>query len=99
VVEHRDAIGDQPGVVVGERHDAGAELDVLGALGRGGDEDLGAADQLVATRVVLAEPRLVEAEPVELGDALEVVLERERRGQGDRGERRGEHAQVQRHSH
>ena len=95
VVEQHDAVGHQPRVVVRERHHAGAELDVLGALGGGGDEDLGAADQLVAAGVVLAEPRLVVAEAVELDDALEVVLEGERRALPDGVERREEHAEAQ----
>ena len=83
VVEQRDAVGQQPRVVVRERHDAGAELDVLGPLRRRGDEDLGAADDLVAARVVLAEPGLVVAEPIERLDPLEVVLEGERRALPD----------------
>ncbi len=43
VVEQHEPVGDQPRVVVRQRHDAGAELDVLGPLGGGGDEDLRAA--------------------------------------------------------
>ena len=46
----------------GQRAHAGAELDVLRALGRDPDEHLGRGDDLVAGRVVLADPRLVEAE-------------------------------------
>src|SRR3546814_3926474 len=60
VVEQADAVGQQPRVVVGQRDHAGAELDVLGALGRHRDDELGAADQLVAAGVVLTEPALVE---------------------------------------
>ena len=40
VVEHHDAVGQHERVVVGERVHPGAELDVLGALGRRGDEHL-----------------------------------------------------------
>ena len=95
VVEQHDAVGQQPRVVVRQRHHAGAELDVLGPLGGGGDEDLGAADELVAAGVVLAEPGLVVAEPVEGLDPLEVVLEGERRALPDRVERRVEGAEAQ----
>ena len=96
VVEQHHAVGHQPGVVVGERDHAGAELDVLGPLGRHRDEDLRAADQLVAPRVVLAEPGLVEAEPVELDHPLEVVLEGERRVLAERVERGVEDAEAER---
>ena len=65
VVELDDAVGDHHRVMVGQRDDAGAEADVLGALGGEGDEDLGRADDLQPGRVVLADPRLVKAEPVE----------------------------------
>ena len=40
VVEQHHAVGQHQGVVVGQRAHAGAELDVLRALGRGGDEHL-----------------------------------------------------------
>ena len=41
VVEQHHAVGQHEGVVVGQRRDAGAEADVLGALRGGGDEHLG----------------------------------------------------------
>ena len=47
VVEQHGALGDHVGVVVRHAGDAGAELDVARALGRGGDEDLRAGDDLV----------------------------------------------------
>ena len=49
------------GLWYGDRRHAGAELDVAGALGRGGDEDLRRGDDLAAGRVVLADPGLVVA--------------------------------------
>jgi hypothetical protein len=76
VVEQDHPLGDPQRVVVGERGDPGAELDVAGPLGGRGDEDLGRGDDLAAGRVVLADPRLVVAEPVEVLDELEVALER-----------------------
>ena len=66
-------------MVVRQRADAGAEPDVLRALRGGGDEQFRAGDDLVAGRVVLAEPGLVETELVQAVDQLEVTLERERR--------------------
>ena len=95
VVEQHQPVGHQPRVVVGQRDDAGAELDVLGALGGGGDEDLGAADELVAAGVVLAEPGLVVAEAVEGDDPVEVVLEGQRRALPDGVERGEEDAEAQ----
>src|SRR5438128_1974442 len=65
-------------MVVGQAGDAGAEPDVARALGGGGDEDLGRGDQLPAGRVVLADPDLVVAEPVEPLDQLHVAVHRER---------------------
>ena len=43
------------------------------------DEHLGRGDDLVATRVVLADPRLVEPEAIQELEQLEIALERERR--------------------
>jgi hypothetical protein len=79
VVEQHHALGHPEGVVVGERGDAGAETDVARALRRSRDEDLRRGDDLAAGRVVLADPRLVVAEAVEVLDELEVALEREGR--------------------
>ena len=95
VVEQDQAVGQHEGVVVGQGRDAGAEPDVLGALGHGGDEDLGGGDDLVAGRVVLAEPGLVEAQLVQVLDQLQVALEGQRRVLPDRVERGQEDAELQ----
>ena len=79
VVEQHQAVGQHERVVVGQRRHAGAQADVPGALGGGGDEHLGRGDDLVAGRVVLAEPGLVEAQLVEVLDELQVALQRQRR--------------------
>ena len=79
VVEQHGALGDHVGVVVRDAGDAGAELDVSGALRGGGDEDLWAGDDLAAGGVVLADPRLVVAELVEVHDQVEVTLQCQRR--------------------
>ena len=95
VVELHEALRHQEGVVVGQAGDAGAEHDVPGALGGGGDEDLGRGDQLPAGRVVLADPGLVVAELVEPGDELEVAREGQGRVVAHAVEGREEDAEAQ----
>src|SRR5206468_497649 len=81
-------------VVVADADDAGAQLDVPGALAGGGDEDLGRGDDLAAGRVVLADPRLVSAEAVEVFDEGEIALEGERGVLAGRMEGRHEDAET-----
>ena len=77
VVEEDHAVGDHQGVVVGQAEDAGAELDVLCALGGGGYEHLRGGNGLPAAAVVLADPCFVIAEPVEPFQELHVALKGE----------------------
>src|SRR5262249_19635066 len=77
VFEVVDAVRQHERGVVGKGRDAGAEPDGAGALGRGGDEPLGRGDDLVAGRVVLADPGLVVAELVQPLDQLEVAAQRQ----------------------
>ena len=77
VVEHHDAIGQDERVVVRQRVHPGAEFDVLGAFRGGGDEHLRAGDQLRAGGVVLTDPGLGVAEPVQVLHQLEVALQRQ----------------------
>ncbi len=94
MVEQHPAVGHHQRVVVRQRHHAGAQLDVLGALCGRGDEHLRARDQLVATGVMLAEPGLVEPEPVQGDGPLQVVFQCDGGGGlADRMERRDEHPQ------
>ena len=79
VVELDDAVGDHEGMMIGQRDDAGAEPDVAGALGGGGDEELGLAVDLIAAGMVLADPRLGIAERVEPLHRLEIALHAEER--------------------
>ena len=95
VVEQHHAVGQHQRLVVGERAHAGAEPEVLGALGGRRDEHLGAGDDLVARRVVLADPCLVEAEGVEVLQQVEVALEGERGVLPDGVERSEEDAELQ----
>ena len=93
VVEQHEAIREHQRVVIGERVHAAAEADVLRARRGRRDEHLGRRDDLVAARVVLADPHLVEAEAIEVLDQLEVALERERRvlpGRVERGHEESE---------
>jgi hypothetical protein len=94
VVEQHDPVGEQQRVVVGQGVHTRSELDVAGALGGDGDEHLGRGDDLEPRRVVLADPRLVEAEAVEVLDQLQVALERQRRVLADGVERGEEDAEA-----
>jgi hypothetical protein len=96
VVEQHQPVGHQPGVVVGEGDHARPQHHVARPLGGGGDEHLRAGDDLVATGVVLAEPDLVVAVPIEGDHAVEVVLDRQGRVLADRVERGEERAETQR---
>ena len=94
VIEQLHAVGQHQWLVVWERRHASPEPDVPSALRRHGDEDLGRRDYLVAGGMVLADPRLVEAEPVEVDDQVEVAPEAERWVLAHRVERREEDAEV-----
>ena len=78
VVELDHPVDHHQRVVVGQRDHAGAQADVAGALGGGGDEDLGRRDQLPAGGVVLADPGFVVAELIEPLDQLQVAVDRQR---------------------
>jgi hypothetical protein len=68
---------------------------VARALSRGGDEHFGAGDDLVAARMVLADPGLVIVQPVEMDQKLHVALERQQRVFRQRMKRREENAGLQ----
>ncbi len=95
VVEQHPPVGHHQRMVVGQRHHAGAQPDVPGALGGRRDEHLRAGDQLVSAGVVLPEPGLVEPEAVQRLDPIHVVLQCVGWGLADRMERRDEHPEVQ----
>ncbi len=79
VVEQNHAVGQHQRVVIRQGIHAGAELDVLGAFGGHGDHHLGGGDELEPGRVMLADPRLVEAEPVHRDDQVEITFDGQRR--------------------
>ena len=99
VIQQHPTVGHHQRMVVRQRHHTGAQPDVPGPFGGRGDEHLGAGDQLVATGVVLAEPRFVEAETVQRDHSLHVVFECHRGGLAGRVERCDEDAEVQRTGH
>jgi hypothetical protein len=95
VVELHHAVGQHERVVVRQRHDTGAEPDVAGALGRRGNEHLRASDQLEAAGMMLADPRFVIIQPVQVFEQFEVALDRKRRVLVVVVERREENAAAQ----
>ena len=94
-VELDHALGDIERVVVGQRDDAGGELDALRALARRGQEHFRRADHLPAARMVLAAPELVVAEPVELFHEVEIAAELQHRVLADRMVRSKEGTEIQ----
>jgi hypothetical protein len=76
VIELDDAIRDHERLVVRQRHHAGPEADALGALGCRRDEELGRGDDLEARRMMLADPRFLVAQPIEMLDQREVAVDR-----------------------
>ncbi len=98
VIELRHRFGHHERMMIGQRFDARAQPDVLGALRRRGNEDFGSGDDLEAAGMMLADPRLVEAKPVQQRHELQVAF------QGVGGveiggmERPHEHAETQRTS-
>src|SRR5436190_20363386 len=65
-------------MVIGERRDAGSQSDLLRPFRGRRDEHLRRGDDLATGRMVLADPRLVVAEPVQSLDQFQVALEGER---------------------
>ena len=74
VVELDDAVRSHQRVMVRQRDHARAKTDRAGAFGGNGDEQLGRADQLPAGGMVLADPGLVEAKPVQPLHQLEIAV-------------------------
>ena len=95
VVELHEAVRDHQRVVVGQAGHARAEPDVARALDGGGDENFRRGDGFPAGGVMLADPRLVEAQLVDPLDQLHVARHRERRVFAHAMERRQEDAERQ----
>ena len=99
MIELDDAVRRHQRVVIGQRHDAGAEPDALRALRRGGDEQFGARDDLEARGMMLADPRFLVTQPVEVLDQLEIALDAQRGVFVDGMEGREENAVAQLDGH
>ena len=84
VIELHHALSDHEWVVVRQRNDAGAELDSMGALRGGGQEDLRRRDHLPAGGVMLAAPEFVVSQMFEVFDECKITLNLEHRLLTDR---------------
>ena len=94
VIEQHDALRNPQRMVIAHADHAGAELDVLGAFRGSGDEDFRGSDDFHPGRVVLADPRLVVAQVIEMLDECQIALQGQR-GVGAGGvERREENAEA-----
>jgi hypothetical protein len=74
VVELHDPLRDVEGVVVGQRNDACAKSDALGALGCNGQEQLRRGDHLPAGGMMFAAPKLIEAQFIEMLGQFQIAL-------------------------
>ena len=96
MVELRHRFGHDEGMMIGQRFHARAQSDVLGALRRCGNKNLGRSDDLKAAGVMLADPRLVEAKPVQQRHELQVAFQCVGGIEIGGMERPHEHAETQR---
>jgi hypothetical protein len=94
-IEVDHPVSHEERVVIWQRYDAGPELDPLGPLRGGGDEQFGRGDRLVSVGMVLPDPCLVVTELVEPLHQLEVPPDRERRVVGGIVEGPDERAKTQ----
>ena len=94
-VELHHALGDIERVVIGQRNDAGGELDALCPLARRGEEHFGRADHFPAAGMVFAAPEFVIAELVEPFDQVEIAAELQQRVFADRVMRGKKGAEIQ----
>jgi len=90
MVKHGGMRGDERRVRVRKVRGAGRELDALGRVHQGGEEDEAVGDVLGLLGEVLADERVVEPELVGEDHRLAVLLERLRRRPVRRVQRHGE---------
>jgi hypothetical protein len=74
VVEHGHTVGELGGVMVGHEKAAGTDAHARGLQERLGHDQVGRGMRLPGRRVVLADPRLAEAELVGPAELLEIPL-------------------------
>ena len=96
VIELRDAVGEDEGIVVRDAAYARAEPDPLRERDRLGDEQVRRGDVLPLRGEVLADPGLGIAERVERDDLIQVRLERLGEVRTRRVQRHGEEAELHR---
>jgi hypothetical protein len=94
MIELHDTLRDIERMVIGQRDHAGAELDVVGALTDGGQEQLGRSDYFPAGGMVLTAPEFVITELVELLGEIDIALELQGRIFADRMMRREKCAET-----
>ena len=75
-------------------HRRGSQANPLGVGQGAGDEELGHRDRLVPHRVMLADPKLVEAQFLGPDDQFQVLLQRLGQRLGRRMKRHDEHAMT-----
>ena len=95
VVELHDALRDVERMVIGQRDDAGAQLDALRPLAHRGQEQFGRGNHFPSRRVMLADPEFVEAKLVEMHRQFDVAAHLEHRMLADRMVGRDECAELQ----
>ena len=74
VVEHRHAVGEFGGMMIGQQEAAGAETDVLGLQKRLREQQVRRRMRLPGRGVMLADPGLLVAEFIEPAEHLEVPV-------------------------
>ena len=94
VVELHEALRHHERMMIRQAGHAGAEFDVLGAFGGGGDDQFGQGDQFPAGGVMLADPGFVVAQPVQPLEQLDIAVDRQRRVFPDPMERCQEDAEL-----
>jgi hypothetical protein len=96
VIELRHGFGHHERMMIGQRFHPGAQPDVLRALRRGGNKDFRRSDDFKAAGMMLANPRFVEAEPVQERHELQIAFQRVSGIEIGGMERPHEHAKTQR---
>ncbi len=94
MVEEHEPVREHQRLVVRKRVHAAAQPQVTGPLRGRGDEHLRRGNQLEPTRVVLTDPRLIESQPVEVHEQLEVAFDGHGRALPDIVERSEEDAEA-----
>ena len=74
VIELHEALRHHEWMVIGQRDNAGAELDARSAFSGGGEEQFRRSDHLPAGGVVLAAPKLVEPKTLQVLHKRQVAL-------------------------